>query len=123
MVGLIPPSDLLALIAQCPVQEATWEQRVRWWGDFLAALRVHGGNEPYLALATVVTRLEQSPIEASSVAQVLITTLTVCETGRTLTDTGIPIRPTFTSELLRRLMAKVVPPVAEPNAVKQRTQR
>lgn len=86
---------------------------MRWWGDLVAVLREDEDGGTYVRFAALVARLEISPGEAAGLAEVLTTTLTVCEPGRTLTDTGIPLRPTFTGELLRRLVSKIVPPVAE----------
>lgn len=102
-----------ALIADRPRGEASWEERVRWWGDLAVALREASEAGPYERFAAVVACLEASPAEAQALGEVLAATLSMCEPGRTLTDIGIPLRPTFTGELLRRLVAKIVPPVAE----------
>lgn len=87
---------------------------MRWWADLLLAVRAHDHGVAYAGFAHFVAELEEHPVQARQLGEALRTTLTVCEPARTLTDTGIPVRPTFIGELARRLIAKVVPPVAEP---------
>ncbi|MCK6491443.1 MAG: site-specific recombinase [Planctomycetes bacterium] len=106
-------ADALALLAALPGPAAGWEQRVRWWGDWCLALRQDPEDAPWQVCTAVVAALEADPGTGAGVGALLLATLDGCDPGRTLTDTGLPVRPTLVGELLRRLMAKVVPPVAE----------
>lgn len=103
----------LGPLDRLPDHGAGWEQLVRWWGDWCQALREETQEAPWLAAERQVAWLEANPAAARRLAAALCSTLEHCEPDRTLTDTGLPVRPTLGAEVLRRLMAKVVPPVAE----------
>jgi site-specific recombinase len=115
------PATILALptigilLAHAPGPETTWEERARWWADLVEHLtQDEPAGHAYARFDELLAWCDLHPEDGHRLGSVLIRSLAVCEPGRTLTEAGIPIRPTLVGELLRRFVAKVIPPVAEP---------
>ena len=102
------------ILARAPGPETTWEELARWWADLVEQLTQDEPAGGYTRFDALLAWCEQHSEDGFRLGSLLTRSLAICEPGRTLTEAGISIRPTLLGELTRRLVAKVVPPVAEP---------
>lgn len=103
----------LALWSAMPTAGCAWDVRVAWWADLLAVLRTAPAGTPYQPVCDLIAWLRSHPGEGRRLGDCLVETCAVTECARTLTDAGMPIRPTLLAEFGRRLTAKLLPTVAE----------
>jgi site-specific recombinase len=104
---------VLAIWSAMPAAGCAWDVRVSWWTDLFAALRTAPSGTPYQPICDLIAWLRLHPGEGRRLGDCLIDTCAITECARTLTDAGMPIRPTLVGEFVRRLTAKLLPPVAE----------